>query len=384
MQPAANSQLDHKHASPADASTANASGAALSPSLTSRIAPTPKRILIKAVNWLGDLVMSLPAMRAVRRACPDAHLAVLVKKELGGFFDGATWIDEVIPYSVGSGFTGLNDRFKIVAEIRARHFDLAVLMPNSFQSALWVTAAGIPRRAGYSLDRRGAMLTHKTTPTRAALEGHQSLYWLAMVRETLGIEGAADDLALTPAAAHVATMRDWLKTRRRHLDAPLIAIAPAAAYGPAKEWPAEKFAAVIDALAQKAGAECVLIGAPSERAKCAQVAAMTSSGAIVSAGETSIGELIALLSLSSAFIGNDSGCMHLAGALKIPTVALFGSTNPIRTGPAKGASRVIWHHLECSPCLARTCRFGHYNCLREIEPQETLEALKSLGMGSLQ
>ena len=160
------------------------------------------------------------------------------------------------------------------------------------------------------------------------------LYWLAMVRETLGIEGDPDDLAISPDAIHRRTMRDWLTTHRRRPDAPLIAIAPAAAYGPAKEWPPEKFAAVIDALAERLGAECVLVGAPSERAKCEEVAAqLSSNGAIISAGETSIGELIALLSISSAFVGNDSGCMHLAGAIGIPTVAIFGSTNPLRTGP---------------------------------------------------
>ncbi len=158
----------------------------------------------------------------------------------------------------------------------------------------------------------------------------------------------------------------------------LIAIAPAAAYGPAKEWPAVKFAAVIDALADRMNAECILVGAPSERAKCEEVAALASHGAIISAGETNIGELMALLSISSAFVGNDSGCMHLASALGIPSVAIFGSTNPLRTGPVKANSRVIWHHLECSPCLARTCRFGHYNCLREVESAEALEALASL------
>lgn len=345
-----------------------------------RIAPVPKRILLKAVNWLGDLVMSLPAMRAVRRAFPEAHLALLIKKELASFFDGADWLGEVIPYSVGAGLSGLNDRRKIVGEIRSRHFDLAVLMPSSFESALWVTAAGIPRRAGYALDARGPLLTHKAAPGPGAMDGHQVHYWLGMIRATLGVEGDAGDLAISPETVHLAEMRAWLAAHRRRPNAPLIAMAPAAAYGPAKEWPAEKFAAVVDAVAQKSGAECVLVGAPSERAKCEEVARLATAGAIVSAGETSIGELIALLSLSSAVLGNDSGCTHLAGALGIPLVAIFGSTNPARTGPAMTNSRVIWHHLECSPCLSRTCRFGHYNCLREIEPKEALEALSSLGL----
>lgn len=353
----------------------------------SRIEPAPNRILIKAVNWLGDIVMSLPAMRAIRHAFPEAHLAVLIKNDLASFFDGADWIDEVIPYSitpysVAKVFRGLDDRRKIIAEIRARHFDLAILMPNSFESALWIRAAGIPMRAGFSRDARGAMLTHKATPPRDALEVHQVNYWLAMIRDTLGVDVDVDDhtndIAISPAPANVARIRDWLASHRRHPNAPLIAIAPAAAYGPAKEWPAEKFALLIDQLGEKIDAECVLVGAPSERARCEAVASLSSNGAVIAAGETSVGELIVLLSLSSAFIGNDSGSMHLANALGIPTVGIFGSTNPTRTGPSGTTSRVIWHRLECSPCLARTCRYGHYNCLRQIEPKEVLEALESV------
>jgi heptosyltransferase-2 len=358
---------------------AEQSRAAPSPSRGAILSPEPSRVVIKAVNWLGDLVMSLPAMRAVRRAFPSAHLAVLVKKELSGFFDGANWLDELIPYSLGSGLGALGARARIIGQLRSRGFDLAVVMPNSFDSALWIAAAGIPRRAGYIADFRGAMLTHKAYPPADALDGHQVRYWLAMLRETLGIEGDAGEFALRPDEANVARMRAWLGERRTRPGDPLIALAPAAAYGPAKEWPAAKFAALIDLLAREFGAEAVLVGAPSERARCEQVAAMSRAGAIVAAGETSIGELIAILSLTHAFAGNDSGAMHIAGALGIPTVAIFGSTNPDRTGPLGPRTRVILHRLDCSPCLARTCRFGHYNCLVQVQPAEVIDSLRALG-----
>ncbi len=112
------------------------------------ITPAPRRIMAKEVNWLGDVVMSLPALRAIRRTWPAAHLAILIKRELAGFFDGAEWLDEVIPYSVARRMSGLGDRLRIVGEIRKRNFDLAVLFPNSFESALWTTLARVPRRAG--------------------------------------------------------------------------------------------------------------------------------------------------------------------------------------------------------------------------------------------
>jgi len=340
--------------------------------------PPPGRILVKEVNWLGDLVMSLPALRAIRRTYARAHLAVLVKQELASFFDGARWIDEVIPYSVGRGLSGFFDRRRIVGEIRSRRFDLGVLFPNSFESALWLTMAGVRRRAGFIADARGAMLTLKASPSPEANSGHQSGYWLAMVRATGVASGRADDFALDVHPPHRERMRQWLAMNRQRPGRPLYAIAPAAAYGPAKEWPADSYGALIDLLARRDDAEIVLVGAPSERSKCEEVAAAAKSGAIVAAGHTNIGELIALLSLGSGFIGNDSGCMHLAGALGIPTVAIFGSTNPARTGPMGPKTRVIYRKLECSPCLARTCRFGHYRCLTQIEPAELADAIVSM------
>jgi heptosyltransferase-2 len=344
-----------------------------------RLKPEPRRILVREVNWLGDMVISLPALRAIRRAWPNAHLAVLVRRELAGFFDGARWIDEVIPFSVSIGVGGLWDRLRIVRAIRAGRFDLAILFPNSFQSALWTTIARVPRRAGYRTDARGPMLTIGATPSPAAMRGHQAEYWLEMVAATVGAEGDAGDFALEADEANLARMREWIAAKRKHPGTPLIAIAPAAAYGPAKEWPADHFAELIDHLAHRPGAECVLVGAPAERALCERVAAKSRAGAIVAAGETGIGELIALLALADGFVGNDSGAMHLAAALGKPTVGIFGSTNPRRTGPTGPRARAIWHELDCSPCLARTCRLGHYKCLREVKPGEAAAVLRAAG-----
>ncbi len=340
--------------------------------------PPPNRILVKEVNWLGDVVMSRPALRAIRRAWPRAHLAVLVKKELASFFDGARWLDEVIAYSVGRGLSGFFDRRRIVGEIRSRRFDLGVLFPNSFESALWLAMAGVRRRAGFVADARGAMLTLKATPPPEALIDHQVNYWLTMVRATGVAYGSADDFAIDVHGPYRERMHEWLAANRKRPGRPIFAIAPAAAYGPAKEWPADSYGALIDLLACREDAEVVLVGAPSERVKCEEVAAASKAGAMIAAGHTNIGELIALLSLCDGFIGNDSGCMHLAGALGIPTVAIFGSTNPNRTGPLGPNTRVIYRKLECSPCLARTCRFGHYNCLTQIEPAELADAIASM------
>jgi heptosyltransferase-2 len=213
------------------------------------------------------------------------------------------------------------------------------------------------------------------------MEGPQGWYWLAMLEQTLGISCVSDGICqrLEMSEHCVARMSDWLGARRTRHEAALIAIAPAAAYGPAKEWPSSHYAALIDLLSMQAGAECVLVGGPAERLKCEQVAAAAQTRVMVAAGDTDIAELKAMLSLCDGFAGNDSGAMHLAAALGKPAVGIFGSTNPGRTGPVGPKVGTIYHHLECSPCLQRTCRFGHYQCLRSITPEEVTAKLAALG-----
>ena len=338
----------------------------------------PQRVLVKEVNWLGDLVMSLPALKAVRHAFPSTRLSVLVKAELATFFDGAGWLDEVIPYRVGRSIGGLADRRHVVAEIRSRRFDLAILFPRSFESAFWTALARVPRRVGFAADGRGLMLTHKLSRPAALFRSHQVYDYLYLLRHTLGIEGDRTDVAPDVHETHRAAMRDWLGAQRRR-DGRLIALAVGAAYGPAKEWPVARYAALVDRLAERHGAECVLIGSPGERARCELVAQASRRAPLNAAGQTSVGQLVALLSLCDGFAGNDSGAMHVAAALGLPTVGIFASTNPQRTGPLGARAQALYHRIECSPCLERTCRFGHYNCLKQVTVDEVETALVELG-----
>jgi heptosyltransferase-2 len=340
-------------------------------------APPPRRILVKQVNWLGDVVMSLPALRAVRRAYPDAHLSILIKHDLAGFFAGSRWIDEIIRYRLRRGLNGLRDRAAIVTDLRRRDFDIAILFPDSFEAALWAWAARVPVRVGYKRDGRSLLLTRGVERTPAAIEGHQVHYRLRMLRTALGIDGDP-----TPVAPDVdddarGNMLAWLDARRRR-QGKLVALAPAAAYGPAKEWPAAHWIRLIRLLAERHDAECVLLGAASERQKCEAIARGCGGvPPLIAAGETSMAQLVALLSLCDGFVGNDSGAMHVAGALGIPTIGIFGSTDPARTSPLGPRVRVVYRRIECSPCLQRTCRFGHYNCLTQISADEVAAQLGS-------
>jgi heptosyltransferase II len=337
----------------------------------------PRRVIVKEPNWLGDLVITLPALRAVRNAYPEAHLAVLVKQELAGFFEGVEKIDEVIPYRIGTGVRGVVDRWKVIHTVRARRFDLAVVLPRSFEAALWVAAARVPWRAGMAAQGRSYLLTDAVRAPAPDLTRHQAHDYLDVLREALGIDGSIEDVRVVGAPSRTAKMRAWLAERRRG-DGPLIALAPAAAYGPAKEWPADRYAALVDELREVDGAECVLVGTPSERDRCVEVAAASRSSALIAAGATDVGDLLALLSHCDAFAGNDSGAMHVAGALGIPTVGIFGSTCPERTGPLGPRTRVLYEQIACSPCLERTCRFDHYDCLRRVSVAHVVAALAEL------
>jgi len=337
-----------------------------------------QRILVKELNWLGDVVMSLPALHALRRAFPESSISVLIKRPLASFFDGAEWLEEVIAYDVSAGLVGVADRSRVVSALRDRRFDLAVLFPKSFEAAFWAAMAGIPRRIGFATQGRSVLLTDRVPFAVELRRKHQLFDYLHLLRETLGIDGDASDCTPAVYRPHRDTMRDWLEQRRRR-SGRLVALAVAAAYGPAKEWPAEHFAPLIDLLAERYDAECVLVGGPEEIAKCEQVVSASRHGGLIAAGQTNVGEAMALLSLCDGFVGNDSGSMHVAGAVGIPTVGIYGSTNPQRTSPLGPRTKVLYDQIECSPCLERTCRFGHYDCLRRIEAERVPAALEQLG-----
>ena len=339
--------------------------------------PAPARILVHEVNWLGDLVMTLPTLRALRVAFPASSISVMVDRRLAEFFDGAGWIDEVIGIERASKGSSLREMLRLAAGLRERHFDMAVILPNSFVSALRAALARIPIRAGFALDARGWMLNRRAVPGPFLAKRHQVHYWLEMLTATLGIHGDPHPVMLQAAPRHLLRMREWLAIRRRE-NSQLVALAPGAAYGPAKEWPQPHYAALASLLSNR-GVQCVLVGGPSEAKRCEAVAAASARDTIVAAGRTNIGELMALLSLCDGFAGNDSGAAHLAAAMGIPTVAIFGSTSPQRTGPLGPRTQILYQGLACSPCLARTCRFGHYNCLREIQPDQVITALENLG-----
>jgi len=299
--------------------------------------------------------MSLPAMRAIRQRFPKSSINILAKPAVAELYTGESCADEIILYDSKS-HSGM------ARKLRTRRFDCAVLLPNSFSSAWVVWLAGIPNRIGYRRDGRGWLLTKAVDPpVRGEIPGHQRYYYLELLRRA----GVMDALPEVPAISLEAGSK--ASPQRR------IGVSPGAAYGTAKRWLPERFAEAAGRLAQARNASIALFGAKAERALCEQVAQMLGGHEVVNyAGETTLAQFIELASSCEVFLTNDSGAMHIASALGIPTIAIFGATDEIATGPTGEKSRVVRQPVECSPCLLRECPIDH-RCMSRVSASRVVE-----------
>lgn len=321
---------------------------------TSRRIEDARNILIRGTNWIGDVIMTLPAVAAIRRAFPQAKISVLVKPWVADIFSLCPDVDEVIVYrspGIHEGFRGL---FRLAAELREREFDAAILLQNAIEAAIIAFLAGIPIRAGYNSDGRGPLLTHLVKRTQAVRRIHQVEYYLEMVR-TLGCEGGSLEFHLIFNGDDENRAGEILHSQGIDRADFLVGIAPGATYGAAKKWFPDRFATVADRLAEEYSARILLFGSAADRDSTQAVSRDAHHVLTDLAGMTTLREAISLISRCRLFISNDSGLMHVAGALGVPTLAIFGSTNPVTTSPPGGKSMVVHKDLPCSPCLKTTC-----------------------------
>ncbi|MEW6713806.1 MAG: lipopolysaccharide heptosyltransferase II [Nitrospirota bacterium] len=341
------------------------------------------RILIRGVNWIGDAVITLPAIRAVRRAFPDTKISLLVKPWVAEIFKGSPDVDEIILYD--EQYKSITGKLKLAGILRQKKFDKAILLQNAFDAALISWLAGIPERIGYNRDSRGLLLT-KAVPLKSDDAGeHQVYYYLNLLKEA-GIKPLTSEpyIYLSDEEREHARALLNLSPLTPH---PLfvIGINPGATYGSAKRWPAENFAVLIRMIINELDGRVIIFGSPAEvEISDAIVKQLRTQDSELKAhilnitGKTNLRELAALISECDAFITNDSGPMHIAAALHVPTVALFGSTDSSATGPFGDGHNVITKKLSCSPCLERECPEGHLKCMTDITPEEVSSALKNL------
>jgi lipopolysaccharide heptosyltransferase II len=329
----------------------------------------PFRIVIRASNWLGDAVMSVPAVRTIKQGRPDAHVTVLTPAKLADFWRTVPEVDEVLAIEPRESV------FAVGRKLRAGGFDAAVILPNSLRTGLEPWLGGIPRRVGKPGHRRRWLLNQVFEPgkkkkkkkTEAVKPRHQVYDYLALA-EFIGA-----DIAGEPKGLERSTLKGA---------APMIGLCAGAEYGAAKRWLPERFAETMKGVHERTGGAWKLLGVEKDRPVTDAILAEAPGIPVTDlVGKTTLAELIKELQTCDLLLTNDTGTMHLAAHLGIPVVALFGSTEPSLTGPLPLAGavqhRVLRHHVECSPCFLRECPID-FRCMKALEVPEVVAAIEEV------
>lgn len=335
------------------------------------------KILIRAPNWVGDAVMAIPALEAIRRTHAGDEICVLARPAVADLFSGQPFADRILHYDFRGRHRGWLGREKLVAELRNEKFDIAVLLQNAFEAAWLAWRAGIPERIGYARDARGPLLTKAIrVPREGEIPKHESHYYLELLHRVGWIEPplAMPPIRLLVPDAARTFAESALRSAGAREGAWRCAIAPGASYGAAKCWPPERFAHLADRLISECGADVIFFGTPGEKEIAARIRSNMKSSAISLVGETSMRDLAALFASCSVFIGNDSGAMHVAAAAGLPAIGIFGSTDPEGTAPVTEHFTLIREAVSCSPCFLRRCPVDH-RCMVRITVDSVFAAV---------
>jgi len=336
-----------------------------------------RRLMIRSANWIGDAVMTTPAICDIRRHFPKARITLLAKPWVSPVFEGSAHVDEIMIYDATGRHRGINGFMNLIADLRKYRFEAAILFQNAFEAALIPFLARIPQRIGYPTDGRGLLLTHRVPIPLNFNTMHQVAYYKGIL-EGIGIKASSKELHVQVKRSDALRAEDLLKRCGADPQERIVGINFGAAYGPAKQWPIERFADLADRIHDHFGCRIVLFGAPRDRAAGGDLEKRMKSPAVNIAGKTDLGEAIALIRRCDLFITNDSGLMHVAAALKVPLIAIFGSTNPWVTGPWNCKVKLMRYPISCSPCLEPACPEGHLKCMTRIEVEAVYEAVKEL------
>jgi heptosyltransferase II len=335
---------------------------------------TWRHVLVRATNWLGDAIMCLPALHALRGALPEARITILGLPWVKELYEGESFADDFIEYPKGWKKGAWKGKRAVVAELRARNFDAALLLQNAFEAAAIVRLAGIAERVGYDRDGRGWLLTD-AVETPELLGRHERFYYLELLRRAGAIREYDAESPIALGRASLA--RELGRTR---LEGRFIGVSPGAAFGSAKRWYAERFAAAAVAIAKERGTGVAVFGSPEEKALATEVAAAIAAEGVRAenfAGRTRLREFIELAAAMELMLTNDSGAMHVAYAVGTPSVTVFGSTDHVGTGPVGALARIVREPVECSPCKLRECPIDH-RCMTRIETGRVVDVALEL------
>lgn len=317
----------------------------------------PFRILIRASNWLGDSIMSIPAARAIKSGRPDAHVTIAAPEKTAAIWKIVPEIDDVV--------TLPETLFGTVALLRKRpRFDVGIAFPNSLRSALELWLSGIERRVGYRGHSRSLLLNQIVRePRKPAPPVHHARKFLR-IAENCGAKISDIHLRSAPQLSTLDSQS-------------LLGLCPGAEYGPAKRWLPERFAQVAQKIAEQHSVKWILFGTSADSAVAQQIAATLGDHCINRVGKTTLDQLIAELAKCRLLLTNDTGTMHLAAFLGVPVVAIFGSTDPALTAPLGRTQIVLRHHVECSPCFLRDCPID-FRCMKSVDVEPVRNAINSL------
>lgn len=332
----------------------------------------PRKILVRAPNWVGDLVMATPALRALRAGFPHARICVAVREGLEPLLEGSPRIDEIV--ILRNDRKGPSARLREAAALRSRRFDLGLALPDSFSAALFLRMAGVRHAVGYARDGRRFLL-HRAVSLPGEAKGRPMLarehHVLGLV-EAIGVRSLGTSLELFVTPAESRAVERLLRERGVEAGARLAVLAPGASYGDSKRWPVGRFAAVGDLLA-RAGATVLWVGSPSEAPLLRQAMAAMQSPSHALGSELGLGGLKALLERSRLLVCNDAGARHVAVAFGTPCVMMIGPTSLAKTSENLERVRVLAADVECRPCYLRTCPIDH-RCMTRIEIERVAAA----------
>jgi heptosyltransferase-2 len=333
-----------------------------------------RKILVRATNWVGDAVMSLPALHALRGRFPDAEITLLAKPWVADLYRRESFCDRLIPYTAAD----LASKWRAARKLRGLNFDCAILLQNAFEAAAVAFLARIPERFGYARDGRSALLTKAiAVPRPGEIPRHDRFYYLELLRRAGILDAMPQNDMIRLQGAPEARLQGAKRFLEQGLGDCVIGVSPGAAYGSAKRWLPERFAEAASRVAGELNATIAIFGSKDERALCEQIASVLQRKCKNFAGETTLAEFIDLAAACRVYLTNDSGAMHIASALGVPTVAVFGATDDVATGPTGPLARVIREQVECSPCLKRECPIDH-RCMTRVSAARVAEAALEL------
>jgi heptosyltransferase II len=339
-------------------------------------------ILIRATNWIGDAVMSLPVLRAVREKFPCARISVLARPWVAALYENESSVDAIISLDGAPGPRDWRAKWKTAKTLRAQHFDLALLLTNSFESAALVRLAGTGRVIGYARDGRSWLLTEPIpVPKKGDIPEHERFYYLELLRRSGLIDSIPDVPFIRLGGIEEARMRGEALFESSGLTGPVVGVSPGAAYGSAKRWLPQRFAESAARVASSVGGSVAVFGSKAEISLCEQVADL--AGARNFAGATTLRQFIDMTAACRVFFTNDSGAMHIASALEVPSITVFGPTNEHATGPLGASARVLRVPVSCAPCMLRECPIDH-RCMTGVGSDLAVQSAEQLMKPPLQ